>query len=284
MSMNKLRSIVLSALLIICILPLSAAAATPGEVMYRQDFSDISYPEYAGIKKGTSGEDGCSIEIDGGMLAINNFNDIRAYAIFPQIDTGADYTVIFKFKFTELFKSNGYAAFMLTCTGDEPSNITSALVRANGNCDDFGTMGEELCESVKSGEIVTVTIPIEDRTLHEMKISCNGITETLIKEKVVDIPEGKFGFAVRNASVAVEEVVIVSGINYPRLTGEFAIRSTWSDDSPYAQAGVIGEAFSVYCRDTAPQTSDDAAKLCAAVIISSLGIMFVSKRGRIRKA
>ena len=261
-----------------------AAGNTEGEVLYHQSFSDISAPEYAGIRKGLSGADGFSLEIADKLLVVNNYNDIKAYAIFPSVSSDDDYTIVYSFKFTEIFKQNGYVGFMLTCSGDEPSNITSALIRADGNCGDFGELGGELSEHISAGDLITVTIPVEQNTLHEMKVSCGEISETLILENVVDISKGNFGFVVRNASVGIESIYIVNGVGYVRMTGNLAVKSTWSDDAPYSESfSVDTYSASIDARnDTAPQTADALGfevLLCGASLIAA-SLIVVSLRKR----
>ncbi len=295
--MRKVRYILCAAALIVALTLTPAAVALAadgaGEVLYHQKFSDISSPEAAGIQKGLSGADGFSLDVCDDQLTINNYNDIKAYAVFPEISSGDDYTVVYSFRFTEVFKSNGYAGFMLTCMGDEPTNITSALIRADGTCGDFGELGAELQSHISNGNRITVTIPVEQGTLHEMKVTSGGVSETLILEKVVDIAKGGFGFVVRNASVGIDEIYIVNGVGYPRMTGTLAVRSTWTDEVPYSAAvGVTYGAFtdtehdaSAEKSESAPQTGDaltfDVMLICTA-LASAVILIPAARRRRYR--
>lgn len=257
------------------------AATETGDIIYRQDFTDTDTLGAAGIKKGTSGADGFRLSIYGGYLHIDNCDDTRAYVVFPEIVTPENYTVSFTFSFTDIVSSNGYLAFMLSCTGDEPVNITSAPVRADGKCDGFGELGDEMSAAMAEGSDITVEIPVEKRTLHEMTVRVGDLSRTLILENIVDVNEGSFGFVVRNASANVKNVYMISGTEYD---GEALRRKITTALSEETETQIASAESREAVGFTAPQTSDSSVipyvflLIHAVISLISLIILQIKKR------
>ena len=247
---------------------LCAASDKDGYVIYHQNFADVSSLSEAGMKKGTDGEWGFSLSIREGDMLIDNYSDQKAYVIMPIINHPETYTVVFTYQFIDAVSDNAYVAFMLTCSGDKPENITSAVIRANGNCGDFGKLGNKISEKISAGEEVTVTIPIENGNLHEMQVSCGGERETLILENIVSVTPGNMGFIVRNASVAVSEIYLIKGTGYESLSGEYVQNSTALDKSAN-QNGAANEI-------TAPQTLDMTRYYIAFTTFVSLSVILTT--------
>ena len=245
----------------------AAASDCPrGDVLYRQSFEELSYPDIAGIKKGTDGEDGFDIYVSDNALCLDSYDDRKSYVIFPCIPPETDYTIEYTFSFSEVDSANAYAAFMLTSKGDAPDNITSAVIRVNGTCDGFGTFSEALTEKIASGEKTSVCIPVEKGTYHEITVSCGELTETVFSENITDIPVGKIGFG------------------YKARTGVLKNTSTWNNKNPYSNSAET-EMLRITCMNdgenelpTAPQTSDPLGIFALLFGLSAAGAAVIFKK------
>lgn len=241
----------------------SIFAAPVGRVLYRQSFSQLSTVSNAGIVKGTDGADGFELLLDGEALVVNTLTDRRAYTVFPTELPSDDCTVEFSFSFERLDTSNAYIAIMLTCRGAEPDNITAVPIRANGTCEGFGTLDEDLVQNIASGERVDVKIPIKNGDYYELNVTCGGVEDTLNRMSVGDVPKGQLGFAVRNASVKIYELAVMNGIGYSARSGKYSTGDTWSDNRPYRYTVTDVD------KAVAPQTSDEIFILAAAAFVSA---------------
>lgn len=258
-------------LLMLCFLALflfsasiPSAAAEAGEVLYRQSFSDLSNLANAGIAKGSDGAEGFELLLDG-ELVINNLTDRRSYTVLPYELPSEDHTIAFSFSFDRTDAANAYIGFMLTCRGDEPDNITSVVIRANGECEGFGTLDDELVENMASGERVDVEIPVKSGDYYELTVSSGGITDTMSRKTVGGIPKGRIGFTVRRAAVRLYEISVISGIGSSAHAD--TADDTWSDSRPYA----LTPSEERYL--AAPQTSDELVLSLAALV--SAAVLFV---------
>jgi len=139
-----------------------------GEVLYRQSFADVSDYAKSGLVTGTATAEKAEIAVKDGALIVRSVDGGRAYTLLPQIARGTSYTVEFSFRFTESGRENGTLAFLLTCRGEEPTNVTSLVIRANGTIDDFSEPDEAIARAIKGGLWVTIKIPIEDGALHRL--------------------------------------------------------------------------------------------------------------------
>lgn len=202
-----------------------------GKVLYHQDFSDISDIVNSGVRVGTLSDADAYIDCFGDSMRISTYNSGRLYLILPQIQKPSTYTVEFSFKFIGS-NSNAYLAYMLTCRGTEPGNISSVVFRANGMIDDFEAPAPELSDAISRGETVNVTIPIENNVLYQMKISCDGEEYVLNRDSVLVISNEKYGFSARNSSVDIYDVYLVSGIDYEEKFGYYAKSSFATDANP----------------------------------------------------
>ena len=136
-------------------------SAEPGEILFRQSFSDISDYAKCGWQTGTLTAEGASISVADGALAVKSLSG-RAYVLMPETKRGNDATVEFTFRFTESGTENGSLSVLLTCRGEEPTNVTSVVIRANGTVDDFSDLDEAIVKAIRSGSKIKVEIPIED--------------------------------------------------------------------------------------------------------------------------
>lgn len=233
-----------------------------GEVIYHQDFSEISDISLSGIKKGTSSTKQSALVCNNDVFSINTFDDGRVYAILPEVNWTDSFTVEFDFAFKEIASTNGYIALMLTSAGEEPGNITSVVFRAKGSVDDFDDVSEEIAKSIQDGEKITVKIPVEKGVLHKITLSADGVSQELERDSIILIGSGNRGFTVRNASVEIAEVYIVNGTGYTEKTGYWAENSYIEDDVPM-------EAESENGTETAPATGDAAVVTTAVIAAGS---------------
>ncbi len=201
-----------------------------GEVLYHQSFDGIGSLRSTGIRMGTVSSDSTRLRTDGEALRIDTYDDRRNYALLPEIPWTDDYTVEFTFSFQDVRARNGYLAFLLTCWGDEPSNITGLVFRAGGTIDDFAPLSEEVQTAIAAGtEPIHVTIPVENGILYEVTVAVGDAEDTVKRSSLKRIPEGNRGFGIRNTSAAIEEIYVVNGTGYTAKTGDFA-EASWSDD------------------------------------------------------
>lgn len=237
--MRKRVCISIFVLLLTVLLGVSVYADSykPGEVLYRQDFADVSgKPIYkAGIRKGTNSSPNSVLLLDDDMLQIVTKDDLRTYAILPEMPWTDSYTIEFTFRFEDVRSSRGFLAFLLTSWGEEPSNITSLIIRANGTVDDFGPLSDEIVGAIQSGEeMIHVEIPIENGVLHEVTLKAGKAECTVERESLRRITEGNRGFGVRNLTACVGEVYVVNGTGYTAKTGALKDMS-WSEDPANAE-------------------------------------------------
>lgn len=217
-----------------------------GTVLYHQDFSEVSKLSYSGIKIGTQSNDSAFVDCTGASLDINFAEKGRVYLILPDTERTASYTVEFSFSFNGHVSNNGYLSFILTCRGEEPTNVSEVIIRHNGTVDDFAEPDPALTSAIASGETVLVSIPVENNVLHEIHMTVGDTTYTLSRDKVLVLSNENFGFAARNTNVSIDEIFVVSGVEYVEKTGYYSENSFATDENP-----VIAEG------DTAPNTSDD---------------------------
>lgn len=208
-----------------------------GEVIYHQNFSVLSNFSKSGIRVGTLSTPNASYVCDGEYLTVQTWDSGRAYNILPDVATGHDFTVEFSFRFTDTSHPNGYLAYMLTCRGDEPTNITPLTFRADGTIDDFSNVPAELTEAIAAGEEIYVEISVEDDVLYHIILTARGGKYTLERDSILMIAEGSMGFLYRYIGVGISEIYIVNGVDYPEKTGELTDDSYASDSAPVVTPG-----------------------------------------------
>lgn len=236
-----------------------------GEVLYHQDFADVEAPYKAGITVGTATVGNAWLDVKNDALELHTADDRRAYALLPDTSWTDSHTIEFAFRFTDISASNGYLAFLLTCWGEEPSNISAAVFRANGTIDDFDDPDETIQQKIQSGETVFVQIPVENGLVHSIILTADDYTCTVQRDSILRIAEGQRGFCIRNASVAVEEITIVNGTGYTAKTGPFADMS-WSD-SDLAKVSI----------DHAPSTGE-CTWIYGVLLLSGVGMVWTKRR------
>ncbi len=213
-----------------CVLIASVAAAdfANGEVIFAQRYADFADPRETGIRIGTGGAVP-AVSVQDGALHIDVTDDRKAYVLLPVIPDGAagsdTYTVEFSFRFTEIAEANGYFGFLMTATGDVPMNRTELILRASGRCDGIGAFGDGLAGCMAAGETVFVTVPVLHGMMYEVRVRCGAYEETLALPSLTKLGEGRRGFVLRNASAAVESVVVTNGVDFEKQVGEYASSS-----------------------------------------------------------
>ncbi len=203
-----------------------------GEVLYHQDFADVGEFKNTGIKLGTLSSSAAEYGCSGEYFAVQTKDNGRVYMILPETTHPSKYTVEFSMKFTDTSNPSGYIAFMLTCRGDEPANITSLVFRADGTVDDFGEIPTELSEAIIAGEEVYVKIPVENDILYRINVTAGDIEYTLERDSMLVISDGEMGFLYRRVGVGVKEIYIVNGVGYTEKVGQYAEDSFATDDKP----------------------------------------------------
>ena len=255
-------------LILLCVLllglPVFAEEYSVGEVLYHQNFSAVSSASVTGIHKGTASSPDSLLLIQDSALGLVTTDDFRTYALLPEIPWTESYTIEFDFRFGDARSSRGYLAFLLTCWGEEPSNITSLVIRANGSIDDFEPLSEEIAEKIQTRQdTIHVEIPIANGILHEVTLSAGDAECTVRRDSLKRITEGSRGFGIRNVSAEINEIYIVNGTGYSAKKGTFA-EASWSDDPDNVP---VGEA---------PPTGEPIGLLGMAVCCA--GMMVWSKR------
>ena len=219
-----------------------------GEVLYHQDFAvlpPLSHAGVAGIRMGTNSSPEAYLWHINNAMHIVTRDDLRAYMLLPEIPWTESYTIEFTFCMSDIRSNRAYLAFLLTCWGDEPTNITALVIRANGTIDDFSPLSEEMTAILREGtEMIHVQIPIEDGILHEVTLTAGETSCTVQRESLKRISEGNRGFSVRNLTACIGEIYVVNGVGYTAKNGAFAEMS-WSEDPtnlPLEESPSTGDA------------------------------------------
>ncbi len=266
---------VLVALMIILMSALSVYAGDSfrvnGEVLYHQDFSQESKICESGIKIGTQSSKNSGINCSGDTLEINTYDDGRVYAILPEIVKDDTYTVEFSFRFSEIKAENGFISMILTCRGEEPTNISSVRIRADGTVDNFDPPCENIGEAIRNGETVNVQIPIRSNVLNEIVMTAGEYRCVVERENILVIEDGNMGFAVRNASVQLPEIYVMHGVDYSEKSGYFTDSSYSEDDDDEVILPKPSEDPEEI-PETAPDTGDTVISVTAAVL-AGIGIL-----------
>lgn len=238
-----------------------------GEVLYHQNFNDVSDIVESGISIGTTSSINSMINCASEALEIYTYDSGRVYVILPEAEKGSEgsYTIEFTFRFTDIHTENGYIAPILTCRGSEPTNITSLTIRADGTIDSFQAPDEALKKAISGGETIGVRIPVRSGVVHEIILTAGEVEYLLERENILMVNDGSVGFTVRNTDVEIDEVYIVYGTDYEAKIGYYAENSYADDDSPVKipESLVDGEEHS-------PATGDKAS---IAAVIGMVGVL-----------
>jgi len=277
--MKKLLPIVLILMLI-----LSAASVyamdlekAVGEVLYHQDFSDITDFSSSGIRVGTSSSENSLVRCEGDALEVHTYDRGRVYVILPEAEKGnaESYTIEFSFRFTDIHTENGFIAPILTCRGCEPANITSVTIRSDGTVDEFSALDDELKDAISSGKTIGVKIPVTGGMMYKIIFTSDGKEYSAERNNLIPVSKGNIGFTVRNADVEVDEVYLVNGTDYSEKSGYYADNSFASDDAP-----VTAPSCSQYGGMTSPATGDNTMMIvifaCAALV--GVGVLALTKK------
>ncbi len=272
----------------VCFSTAVSADAVSGEVIYRQNFSDVSSLSAAGITEGERNTVSSAVSISNGALEIGDPEGDRTYALLPFHNCYSDYTVRFSFSFTEAVRSGGYVSLLLTSRGDSPDNITSVKLRADGDCEGFSSLSQRIIHAMKKGETVSVTVPVSGGVLDSMTVSADGVSETLEIDNIVNVVEGRIGFCVRNATVRISEIAVIDGVGYAEETGVYADTSTWTDQMPYvspasyARGEISISALPMACSELiyAPATDDVSVTVFVIALTTLAASLLVFGRKR----
>lgn len=245
----------------------SAADPLAGTVLFAQRYADLTDVRFSGIRVGTSG--GTPRLRTDGALQIDVTDDLKAYLLLPDVPDGGawcdTYTVTFSFRFTDVASANGYFGFLMTAQGDGPSNRTEVLLRASGTCDGVGDLDPAIAEALAAGETVSVSIFVDHGMMYEIRLRAGGNRQSLTLPAVKTIGTGSRGFVLRNASVAVESVEVISGVSYDGKLGSFASDSYWiKPESP-----------------DAPDTADVCLTVLPVLTAAAVGTVCFGRRRRV---
>lgn len=230
-----------------------------GEVLYHQNFSSVADFASSGIKVGTLSSDNFGLICSGESLEVLSYDTKRIYLILPEFEHSASCTIEAEFDFSKVNAENGFFGIILNCRGEEPNNITSVLIRANGSADEFEDFPTSLAENIKSGEKVKIRIPLDDGVLSEIEFLSDDKTFTVERNSVLKIESGNMGIITRNVSVQIYDVSVVNGTNYIEKIGYFA-------DKSYSDLTSV--------KENSPETSDITVILVFLSVISFLFLIF----------
>lgn len=199
---------------------------TDGEVLFAARYGDYKSLRDTGVRLGTSSWEESRVSLADGYLRIHSSSDQKTYLLLPEEIPHTDtYTVVFTFRFSEVAEERGYCGFLLSASGDAPSNRTELLFRANGESDKTGQFGDGICTALADGEEVRMEISVRHGMLTEITAVAGDVSETLKLENVRAVPTGRRGFVFRNASCDIREIKIVCGVGYEKETGFYAENS-----------------------------------------------------------
>lgn len=271
---NRLIGVCLALLLALsmCIVPLLAAdtAYEDGRVLFAARFKDYSYRSETGTALGTLSWPEAKVTLADGVLHVRSSSDQKTYLLLPEEIPSADtYTVVYEFRFSDVAEPGGYCGFILTSSGDGPSNRTELILRANGSCDGVGQFSDAMAAALQSGTFVRVTIPIRHGMLSEIRLSADGQEEVLDMANVRTVAEGRRGFVFRNASADLRLVKVVAGVDYASETGYYA---KYSYRAPDAVPDTEDEEI------VAPPTGEKTAWLIVAVLATGGLLCFRRRR------
>ena len=272
----------------VCLSAAVSASSPSGEIVYRQNFTDVSSLTSAGVAEGTRNTASSEVTLSKGMLTMGDTLGDRTFALLPFYNCYSDYTVRFGFSFTEAVRQSGYVALMLTSRGDAPDNITSVKIRADGECEGFSSLSPRLVHALKKGEKINVTVPVSGGVLDRITVCADGISETLAIDNIVNVVEGTVGFCVRNVRVQISEIAVIEGVGYENETGIYTETSTWTDDMPYmspaafARGGVslCSEPMVMAAEAEAPVTGDASVAVVAITLSALASSVLIFKRKR----
>lgn len=229
--MRRKMLCVFMALWLLALLIPAAAAEDPssGTVLFAQRYTDLTDLRMSGIRVGTTGGTP-RLGLDE-ALHIDVSDDWKSYILLPDLPDGGGwcdtYTVEFSFRFTDVTASNGYFGFLMTGQGDGPSNRTEMILRVSGVCDGVGQLDEAIANAMSAGETVHVSIFVEHGMMYALSVRAGENVQTLTLPAVKTIGVGRRGFVLRNASVALDSVEVISGVGYGQKQGSFADSSYW---------------------------------------------------------
>ena len=241
-----------------------------GEVLYHQDFSVESKLCESGIRIGTQSSENSEITCKGDTLEIKTFDRGRVYAILPDVARDAAYTVEFSFRFTVISEENGFISLILTCRGEEPTNISDVVFRANGTVDGFDAPCDMVQSAIRSGELVNVQIPVRNQVVNEIIMTAGEYQCVVERDNIMVISDGQMGFSVRNASVELPEIYIVHGVGYAEKSGYFT-DSSYSEDGDDEVIVPKPSETAESEEDAAVEISPDTGDRVAALLMLAVG-------------
>ncbi len=244
-----------------------------GEVLYHQNFTQVTAVNVLGVKKGTLSTKNAYMGCLEDTLDIRTYDNGRFYLILPSVAKKESYTFDFTFSFDGEASENESLSVMLTCRGSEPTNITSVVIRRDGTVDNFSEPSDVIREALVAGKEIRVKIPVENNILHKIVLEYGDVACELNRENILLVNAGDMGFITRNAPVSIREIYLVNGTNYAKMTGEFVHTSYATDEKPAPEYDSEGDSV------IAPPTYDRGRPLIALCVASFLlGIVFFPRK------
>lgn len=274
---SKFMLLIFTMIIILFSVPIHALdeSGKNGEVLYHQSFSDGLNVSQCGIRIGTAGSQNCSLISSDEGLKIETYDSERAYILLPSFYVSETRTIEFSFRFDKKQTDNARLAVMLTCRGEEPTNITSLVFRAGGTVDGFTEPPDNLKKAITDGMTIGVKIPLDDGVLHEIIMSIGGVEYVLENREVTLVSNGNLGFVVRNADVTLNDIYVVNGVNYSDKTGYYADKS-YSDENVQSDSDLHTETSD---DDKAPNTGIESDRFLLLLLgLSALGVCSTVKQ------
>ena len=282
---KKLALLLTVIVLLVFSLPVSAAdpEIAVGEVLYHQVFESGLSIERCGIRLGTAGSQAVYMNTSDDGLNISTYDTGRAYILLPKFYVTDSRTIEFSFRFDEKRTDNARLAVMLTCRGDEPTNITSVVFRAGGTVDGFTEPSDNIKQAISGGKTVDVKIPLDSGVLHEITVASEGEECILEKREVMVVSAGDLGFVLRNADATINDITVVSGVGYSEKTGYY-VEKSYSDDIVH-ELPDLPDDFLADDTVYAPETGDgSAAAFLLSTIFAGFASLYTAKRAFKRKS
>jgi len=213
------------------------------------------------MKRGELSTDNAYAGCINDTLDIRTYDNGRFYIILPSFEKKDSYTFDFTFSFDKDAADNGSLSVILTCRGNEPTNITSVVIRAIGSVDHFSELDDTLASAIRAGEKIRVKIPIENNVLHKIIMETDGKVYEIDRDSIVLVNVGDMGFISRNAPVYIHDIYIVNGVGYETMLGKYATDSYATDTNPAPGYDPDGENV------IAPPTYDISGKVLLTAIL-----------------
>lgn len=203
-----------------------------GHVIYRQNFSDTKGVILTGMYFGTLSSPDATAVNRNGKLLVDGQSDLRTYLLLPAESPGNTYTFSATISLTEAVTANGYCAILISAWGDAPRNRAEIIIRADGTVDDFSEPTETVRRLIAEGGVFTLTVPVKSGAIDEIIIDTGDEKDTLIRREIKIVTGGGVGFSLRGMAIEIDEVILISGVDFDSLSGVFADKSYSNSQDP----------------------------------------------------